>query len=153
MSLFSFSWLIRWQGSRCPPILDIQPHLLSPVYPAHTSSQAPALNTHQPGHVVQPLLSNTSCCVPSYTVPSLDVAKFVGAEECKSSSMVQYKCPDQGYLPLVTRHPHTLHPSLPGDLQARALGAGDTDSSVVLLYVLKTTSYAPRVAGQNWPLI
>ena len=39
-----FSWLIRWQPSRCPPILDIldiQRHLLSPVYPAHTSSPAP----------------------------------------------------------------------------------------------------------------
>ena len=39
------------------------PHLLSPVYPAHTSS--PALNTQtHVGHEVQPLLSNINCCAP-----------------------------------------------------------------------------------------
>ena len=112
VSLFSFSWLIRWQGSRCPPILDIQPHLLSPVYPAHTSSPAPALNTHQPGHGVQPLLSNTSCCVPSYTVPSLDVAKFVGAEECKSSALLWFSISGvfvQGPVISATGHPTPPH--------------------------------------------
>ena len=76
-----FSWLIRWQPSRCPPILDIldtQPHLLSPVYPAHTSS--PALNTQtHVGHGVQPLLSNTSCCVhSSHTIPSFIWSKIGG---------------------------------------------------------------------------
>ena len=53
VSLFSFSWLIRWQGSRCPPILDIQPHLLSPVYPAHTSSPAPCTE-HTPAWTWSP---------------------------------------------------------------------------------------------------
>ena len=101
-----FSWLIRWQPSRCPPTLDIldildtQPHLLSPVYPAHTSSPALNLNTQQPGHWThvdtgpshcsQTPVGESTAAIIQYQAS--DIAKSVGAEDTFCVARVQYKC-------------------------------------------------------------
>ena len=159
-----FSWLIRWQPSRCPPtldildILDIQPHLLSPVYPAHTSSPAPCTEhtdtcwTRSPATALKhQLLYPRRKSTAAMQYQASDVAKLVGAEECKSWDYTTHSASllssisavlEQG--PVISASGHPTPPHI-ASIIARGPpgpGAGDTDSSVVLLQLLKTTSYA-----------